>query len=115
MATRTVITLVDDLDGKELESGGRIIAFSFDGIDYQIDLGAKNVERFANAIEPFVGAATRVGGRKNRAKSRLVSSSSVAEAPSALTLREWARENGYEVSDRGRIPAVVLEAWEQTN
>lgn len=115
VATRTITTLVDDLDGKELDSDGRTIQFSYDGIDYQIDLGPTNVDTFAKAIEPYVAAATRIGGRKNRSRPVGASfRSGVASdpTPSASTVREWARENGYDVSDRGRIPAAVLEAWQ---
>lgn len=112
MAARTVVTLIDDLDGHDVGPDGRSIAFSFDGIDYQIDLGMKNATRFEKAIGPFVDAATRVGGRKGRSKS---SARRPAGDTDTQAIREWARENGYEVSDRGRISRTVLQAWKEAS
>ena len=111
MASRTLITLVDDIDGREVGPDGRTLTFSFDGVDYQIDLGAKNLGKFEKAIGPYLEAATRVGGRKGRGKAPSNQSSSDSQS---RAIRDWARANGYDVSDRGRLSATVREAWEAT-
>jgi len=112
MASRTTVTVVDDLDGNDIGPNGRTIAFSFDGVDYQIDLGEKNVTKFEKAIGPFVDAATRVGGRRTRGKTAAVRSGRDSESQA---IREWARSNGFDVSDRGRISVSVLEAWNEAS
>ena len=105
MASRTVITLIDDLSGKETGDEGRTVAFSLDGVDYRIDLGEKNLIRLEKALHPFISAATRVGGpTRNRTNS-------TSAAPAAANVREWARLNGYEVSDRGRVPSAATAAY----
>ena len=108
MAARTVVTYVDDVDGKEVGPDGRSIAFSFDGVDYKIDLGAKNASKFEKAIGPYLDAATRVGGRKSHPKAPTARS---GDGTQSHAIREWARANGYEIADRGRIPVSVVEAW----
>ncbi|HEY5788698.1 MAG TPA: Lsr2 family protein [Microlunatus sp.] len=105
MASRTVITLIDDLSGKETGDDGRTVAFSLEGVDYRIDLGEKNLIRLEKALHPFISAATRVDGPTRKRK---ISSSA---APAAANVREWARLNGYEVSDRGRVPGAARAAY----
>jgi hypothetical protein len=107
MVSRTIVTLVDDLDGKEVGDSGRTIGFSYDGVDYQIDLGFKNLGKLEKALDPFIAAATKVGGRRAGGRSARVAGSS----DDTKAIRQWARDNGYEISERGRIPAAVLEAW----
>ena len=106
MVARTVVTFVDDLDGREVGDAGRTVGFSYDGVDYQIDLGPKNLGKLEKALGPFISAATKVGGKRGRSNSRATDLASDTQA-----IRQWARESGYQISDRGRIPAVVIEAW----
>lgn len=108
MASRTVTTLIDDLSGKDVSGDGRRVAFSLDGIDYQIDLSEKNQMRLQKALGPFISAATRVGGPR-RTRRTSIRNSVPASHPS--TVREWARQNGYAVADRGRVPADVVTAY----
>lgn len=108
MASRTIVQLVDDLDGKEIGNGeGQTISFSFSGVDYSIDLSTKNAEKFEKALQPYLGAATRVGGRRRTSGS----SSSNAGAVDPKAVRAWASSNGYELSSRGRVPAEVVDAY----
>lgn len=104
MARRIVQTLVDDMDGTEAEE---TINFSFEGLEYRIDLSEKNADKFRKAIAPFLKAAQRVGGRAKRGKA------SVTRLPSgAAMIRAWAIEHGYEMPGRGRIPKDVRAAYE---
>lgn len=112
LVARTLITVVDDLDGKDAGPDGRTIAFSFDGVDYQIDLGVRNATKFEKAIGPFIDAATRVGGRRARAKASVPQAFRHSESSA---IRDWARANGFEVSDRGRISTTVLQAWSEAS
>ncbi|HJE52372.1 MAG TPA: Lsr2 family protein [Tessaracoccus flavescens] len=104
MARKIKVFLVDDLDGSD---NAETVEFSLDGTDYTIDLSATNKAKLFDALEPFVSSATKVGRKaKGRAgKSAAKSSTDLA------AVREWARANGYKVSDRGRIPATVLDAY----
>jgi len=112
MAQKVTVTLVDDIDGSEAEE---TVEFGLDGATYQIDLSSDNAEALRDALADYVEHARRSGGRK-RAAAR-----SVARAPRSATadreqnqaIREWARKQGYKVSDRGRIPSEVVEAFHQ--
>lgn len=111
MASRTVIQLIDDIDGSEIQEGGQTVRFSFSGVDYSIDLNPQNVEKFENALKPYLEAATRVGGRRSR-------SGGPTEAKSAgevdtKAVRAWAASNGVELSSRGRISADVIEKYRE--
>ena len=114
MAVRYETRYVDDIDGAALDNDEvQSIAFSFDGKDYSIDLSAANAEAFREAISPFLNAATKVApGNKRRTARKAASSASAGET---RLIREWARNNGYTVSDRGRIPADVMDAYAAAN
>ncbi|MBM7786807.1 histone-like nucleoid-structuring protein Lsr2 [Tenggerimyces flavus] len=110
MAQRTLVQLIDDIDGTTVANGkGETIEFGIDGVLYEIDLADKNAKRFRDALAPFVGSARKVSARG----ARRVSGGRSARADKAQTqaIREWAKENGYEISDRGRIPATIIEAY----
>ena len=106
MAQRTQIILIDDLDGKELTSGGQTVRFGYDGVEYSIDLSDKNAAKLGNALEPFIAAARKSGRRKTAAKKPLR-----AAKVDPHILRAWAREHGYQVSDRGRVSREIEEAY----
>ncbi|MCC9054440.1 Lsr2 family protein [Microbacterium sp. F2E] len=123
MARKIVHQLVDDLDGTVLEVGsGETILFSLDGTAYEIDLTDENAAALRDALAPFIAAArsvsARAGGRSGSGSSggsggarRQKRSGQRDYAP----VREWAAQNGYTVSERGRIPASVLEAYDATH
>lgn len=110
MARRIVHQLVDDLDGSVLEVGeGETVMFSLDGTAYEIDLTDANAAALREILAPYVDAARRVSG------GRSTSSSAPRRRKAGQdygAVRAWAKENGYQVSDRGRVPATVLEAYE---
>ncbi len=103
MAQKVNIVLVDDIDGSDATE---TVSFGLDGASYEIDLNDKNAAALRDALAGFVGHARKVTNSRGR-KSR-----TTATGPSARELRDWARSNGYEVSDRGRVPADVREAFE---
>lgn len=105
MAKRIVETLVDDLDGSEAD---RTIAFSINGEGYAIDLSSANAEKFDAALAPFVDAARRTSSGRAGGGSRRRGGGGTGDTKDA---REWLRANGHQVSDRGRIPAPLLELY----
>ena len=111
MVQKVMVTLIDDVDGSPADE---TVLFSLDGVNYEIDLTADNAAKLRDALAPWVGHARRSGGRRaaGRRTARPGGSSSSGDA---AKIREWARANGFTVSDRGRIPAEVTEAYAKAN
>jgi len=112
---KTVITQVtDDLDGS---SGAETITFAYRGTTYEIDLGRRNASAFDKMMKPYLDAARKVtaprGGRRGSSNGRRTGRRS--PAGELASIREWARAQGYSVSDRGRISANVMEAYEKAH
>ncbi|GAB3602494.1 histone-like nucleoid-structuring protein Lsr2 [Microbacterium aureliae] len=115
MARRIVHQLVDDLDGSVLEVGeGETVTFSLDGTAYEIDLTTAHASELRDALAPYIDVARSVsagrGGGSPAASAGRKRRRSGQQDYSAV--REWAKSNGYTVSERGRVPAAVLEAYE---
>ncbi|WP_225755115.1 Lsr2 family protein [Actinotalea sp. Marseille-Q4924] len=109
MAQKNVVMLIDDLDGGDADE---TVSFSLDGVSYEIDLNAENAAKLRDAFASWVGHGRRVGGRTRSAGRRPARSSGGAGGGNSTEIREWARSNGYTVSDRGRIPAEVKAAFD---
>jgi hypothetical protein len=108
MATRTYTELIDDLDGQPLEDGGSTISFALEGRAYEIDVSSANAQKLRDALAPFIAAGRRSGATSaTRTPSVRRRGSSETSA-----MRVWAVENGYTVSDRGRLSAPVVAAYE---
>lgn len=115
MAERVLRQLIDDIDGSDIPDGaGERVQFSLRGVDYQIDLSKANVAKLDKALKPFLDAATKVGSRGPR-RSRASGNSGATSKEHLAAIRKWARKKGYEVSDRGRIRAEVVEAFKAAN
>ncbi|PXY18983.1 histone-like nucleoid-structuring protein Lsr2 [Prauserella muralis] len=116
MAQQVLVSLVDDLDGSEADE---TIEFGLDGISYEIDLSTENAEELRDALAQYIEHARRAGGRKRaagkRANGQAPARSSSAERQQNQAIRAWARENGFEINDRGRIPSEVTEAYRQAH
>jgi Lsr2 len=109
MAQKVQVLLVDDIDGTE---AAETVSFSLDGLSYEIDLTVANANRLRENLATWVGHARRSGGRKN---SRKATTQGGARRGDLGAVREWARNNGHQVSDRGRISADVLAAYDHAN
>lgn len=103
MAQKVNIILVDDLDGSDATE---TVSFGLDGTNYEIDLNEAHAGELRSALAGYVGHARKVAGGRGRKKS------AAAGGPSAAEYREWGRSNGFEVSDRGRVPSEVREAFD---
>ena len=112
MAQRVTVQLVDDLDGTAADDISTV-SFALDGVSYEIDLSEANAEKLRSGLEEFVNSARRTGGRVKRGTGPLKRpATSSASREQTKAIRDWARQNGFELSDRGRIPATVIEAFE---
>jgi hypothetical protein len=120
MARKIVHQLVDDLDGTILEVGdGETVLFSLDGTAYEIDLTTENAAALREAIAPFVDAARSISSSRGSSASASAASAARKRRRTGQqdysAIRAWAKSNGYTVSERGRVPASVLEAYEAAN
>jgi hypothetical protein len=109
VAQQVTVQLVDDLDGS-VASG--TVDFALDGKDYAIDLSDDNAAKLRDALAAFVGAARRPGGRRKSGQSN--HRPTAAREPQ-VAVRQWAQDNGHKIANRGRIPAAVLQAYDQRN
>jgi hypothetical protein len=105
MAQKLQILLIDDLDGGQAEG---TVRFGLDGAEYEIDLSAKHAEVLRKALEPYMNAARRASGSVARRTGRSGHRATTAAGPSSMAVREWAKAQGIEVKDRGRIPAELV-------
>lgn len=118
MAQKIHIVLEDDLDGSE---ASETVTFGLDGTTYEIDLTDEHATELREALAPYVGHARKVSGSARRGRKTSAgaagngSAGSADGGPSAKEIREWARSNGYEVPDRGRVSAEVREAFDAAN
>lgn len=104
MAQRVNVVLVDDLDGSD---AAETVTFGVDGVDYEIDLSEKHAKELRDALAVYVGH-----GRKTRGRRRSGSSSKgSAGGPPASDIRAWAKDNGYDVPERGRVSAEIRAAY----
>jgi hypothetical protein len=106
MAQRVNVVLVDDVDGSE---ASETVKFGLDGADYEIDLSADNAGKLRDALALYVGHGRRTGGRRRGAQAATPTRD--ASGPSAAEIRAWARENGWDVPERGRVSSEVREAF----
>ncbi len=103
MAQKVHIVLIDDIDQSDAEE---TVTFGLDGKDFAIDLNKKNARSLRDALAPYVAHARPVSGRSGR---RSTAKAAGGTAPSEI--RAWARENGFDVPERGRVSAEVREAY----
>jgi hypothetical protein len=109
MAQRVQVVLEDDLDGGKADE---TVTFGLDGTTYEIDLSKKNAAKLRDALSGYVGVARKVTGR-GRGTTGRAGRSRGRSATDSADIRAWAKENGYEVSERGRISAEVRAAYNE--
>jgi len=111
VARKVVVELVDDIDGTVFGENGESISYAVDGVEYVIDLKNEHAKELRETFEYYIAHSTRVGGRKHRADRHV--NPVVAKRPRGETkkIRDWAIEQGYELSSRGRIPAEIAQAF----
>lgn len=102
MTTRRTIALEDDLDGGPAD---QTVQFGLGAMEYEIDLNTKNASLFRTEMAPFLEHARKAG----RGQRRPVRSS---RRQNSASIRAWAKEHGIQISERGRIPASVIQRYE---
>jgi hypothetical protein len=113
MAQKVLVQLVDDLDGTAFDDI-TTVTFGLNGASYEIDLTATNAAKLRNQLGDFVDNARRTGGRVKRGTSPKAAAPA-ANREQTRAIRDWARQNGYELSGRGRIPATVSRRGSDPN
>jgi len=107
MAQKVTVMLEDDLTGGPAE---QTVRFAFEGTDYEIDLNAKNAAAFGEQLAPYLEHARRTGRAEGRRPGR-----AAANHQHSGDIRAWAKEHGLAVSERGRIPASVVEQYQSAS
>jgi hypothetical protein len=105
MAQRTIVSLLDDLDGGKAT---QTVKFGIDGVEYEIDLSDKNAAKLRKALDPFAEHGRKLS-RSGRAYRR------IEVGPSPKDVRIWAKANGHDVPERGRVPRDIREAYDKAN
>lgn len=111
MATKTIVSVLDDIDGTE---GAETVSFALDGKSYEIDLSDKNLSNLQDALEPYIKVARSTSSSRRSTEAPQQSQRGGGRKDLAA-IREWANKNGHNVSDRGRVPASVIEAYDAAN
>lgn len=107
MARKTYVELIDDVDGTKADE---TVTFALDGVAYEIDLSEENAVQLRSDLSTWVEKARRVGGRRTRGTGGGRSSSG-----DSARIREWARGEGFDVPDRGRISGTIRKAYEEAH
>ncbi len=121
MAQKTIVTLIDDLTGEEAEDI-TTVEFALEGVTYEIDLANDNAAKLRDNLSRYVAAARKTSVRRpgnrsaDRASGRGAGNAGAERSgynrDTLRAIREWAKQNGHTVSDRGRLPLNVVTAWE---
>ena len=114
MARKTIVTLVDDLTGEAAEDISTV-EFAVDGMTYELDLTDENSAKLRDTLAPYTKAGRKIGGRRRGGTrpGRTISGSTAGYNRETLkSIRAWAKQNGHRVSDRGRLSAEIVQAWQ---
>lgn len=107
MAQKVQVILVDDIDGGE---ANETVTFGLDGVTYEIDLSTEHAAELREAFASWVGHARKTA-RGGAPRTAARSGRTRRSTSDANEIRTWARENGHNVNDRGRISAEIREAY----
>jgi hypothetical protein len=102
VAQKVQTLYVDDIDGSDADG---TIRFGLDGTDYEIDLNAENAQALRDALAGYISAARRAGGGTRQVRS---GRKAPANGVNTTAVRVWAKAQGLEVKDRGRVPAELM-------
>ena len=115
MAQKVQVLLLDDLDGGE---ASETVSFGLDGTTYEIDLSEGNAKKLRDTLSNYVGAARRTGssgtGRRTGRARSAGGGRAAMDREQAAAIRSWAKKKGLKVSDRGRIPASIVEQYNES-
>jgi hypothetical protein len=110
VAQKIQTLFIDDIDGGAAEG---TVRFALDGTDYEIDLNAKHSDELRSAIGKYVTHARKVGGSARRAgRGAGRAGRGAGSSLNTTEIRNWAREQGYDIKDRGRVPADLVAKYQ---
>jgi hypothetical protein len=107
MAQKIQTLFIDDIDGGGADG---TVRFGLDGTDYEIDLNAQHTEDLRNTLANYVAHARKVGGTTRRAPRGRRSG---ADAIDTAKIRDWAKAEGYDIKERGRVPAGIVAKYRE--
>ena len=107
MAQKVQVLLVDDLDGGEATE---TVSFGLDGSSYEIDLSAVNADKIRKELALYIDKSRKVSAPARRRRPRTGPGRQHSAA-----IREWAKQRGYHVNERGRIPASIVTEYEASH
>lgn len=111
VAKKVQVELLDDLDGTEATE---TVVFGLDGAMYEIDLCDANAQRLRDGLAEFIGSAQRTGGRQARGtRTPSQINADAAHKERLAEIRDWARKQGYDVSERGRLRLGIVEEFDR--
>ncbi|MGJ0120454.1 histone-like nucleoid-structuring protein Lsr2 [Williamsia sp. MIQD14] len=110
MAKKQIVQFIDDIDGKVLDEF-ETVRWSLDGRQYEFDTSPKHAQQFRDSLEKYAEVSRSVAGRRGL-KRPTATGGAARSKEQTQAIRDWANSNGYEVSNRGRIPIEVVEAFE---
>ena len=108
MAQKIQTLFIDDIDGSEAEG---TVRFALDGAEYEIDLSTTHNEELRATLGAYVAHARKLAGTARRTAAR---SGRKASTVDTVAVRAWARENGYDIKDRGRVPGDLVAKYRET-
>jgi Lsr2 len=111
MAQKHIVRLIDDLTG---DDAAETVTFALDGSRYEIDLTADNAAQLRDTLAVYIASARRSA----RSAARPLGAprrGTRADREQTAAIREWARKNGHQIGEKGRIPAYIIEAYHATN
>ena len=109
VAQKVQTLFIDDIDGGEAEG---TVRFALDGTEYEIDLNAKHTEELRSVLGRYVSHARKVGSAARRSGRAAGRGARGASTLNTTEIRNWARENGYDIKDRGRVPADLVAKYQ---
>ncbi|MEJ5920265.1 MULTISPECIES: histone-like nucleoid-structuring protein Lsr2 [unclassified Corynebacterium] len=115
MARKEVIQYIDDIDGTQLSADNlRVVRFSVNNQNYVMDLSVENAEKFTETMKPYIDAAS-IDEDANVARNRRTTAGAASRRARERNhmIRKWARENGYQVADRGALPKNIIDAFDK--
>lgn len=108
MAKRVHVVLEDDISGGDADE---TVSFGIDGTSYEIDLTKSNADKLRSSVATYVAHGRKVGSGAKARRNGSSGGPARADREQLQAIREWARRNGHQVSDRGRIAATVVDAF----
>ena len=116
MAEIFIRQLIDDLDGKPIDTGlAHEVTFSYRGADYRIDLRPTNADKIEAVFAPYIKVAEKIpsaGKARTQTPTATKKLGSGRSAEQLKEIRDWAGKNGFDVAIRGRVKAEIIDAFD---